>query len=308
MAGEHRPGQLTEHPRVQAVFEAFEEHWFAYLLTVPLIVFMILLMWGPFLRTVWMSFHQWPVVGEKTWIGLENYVFVAEWDVFYTSIRATVLYSLTTAIQLGLALVAALAVNQVRRGQSVLSGAMLIPYTIPPVASGTIWVYLLNPEFGPIMRYLVEWGIVESTIYWSVSSDLALLVITLVAGWTYWPFMFLVIFASLSQIPEEYYDSAKVYGASRWDMLRRITLPQLKSAILVAISIRMVWNLAKVSQPLQITNGGPGFDTSILGILLYRFIIRGELGLSAVIGLVLFAVTLLFVFMFIRSFEREVRS
>lgn len=300
--------QLTNRPGLGRVYSAIQENRLAYLLTVPLVLFMVFLMWLPFFRTIWMSFHDWPVVGEISWIGVENYQFVASWDAFYTSLRATVLYSVTTAIQLLVALVAALSVNQLRRGRSLVSGMMLLPYTIPPVASGTIWIYLLNPEFGPIMQYLVDFGILNDTVYWNVSGDLSLLVITLVAGWTYWPFMFLIILASLSKIPDEHYDCAKVYGANRFEMLRRVTLPQLKSAIIVAIAIRTVWNLAKVSQPLQITNGGPGFDTSILGVLLYRFIIRGDLGVSAVIGLVLFVVTILFVMVFLRNFEREAGS
>jgi ABC-type sugar transport system permease subunit len=305
MASRFFANRLAGQGRLGDLYTTLQRNRLAYILTIPLLIFMVFLLWLPFFRTILMSFFDWPVVGEVSWVGLENYEFVSEWDVFYTSLRATLIFSVTTVIQLAVALVAALAVNQLRKGQSLVSGLMLLPYTIPPVASGTIWVFLLNPEFGPVFGYLVDWGILPETIYWSTSGDLSLLVITLVASWSFWPFMFLIIYASLSKIPDEHYECARVFGASRLQMLRNITLPQLKSAIIVAIAIRTVWNLAKVSQPLQMTNGGPGFDTSFLGVLLYRFITRGDLGRSAVIGLVLFAVTLLFVLVFIRNFNPE---
>jgi len=117
--------------------------------------------------------------------------------------------------------------------------------------------------------------------------------------------MFLIILASRQSIPDEYYESAKVYGAIRFQMFRRITLPQLKSAILVALSPRLVWNLAKVSQPLQLTGGGPGFETSVLAILLYRFAFdNAAMGLSYAIGIILLLITMVFVALFIREFEK----
>jgi ABC-type sugar transport system permease subunit len=118
--------------------------------------------------------------------------------------------------------------------------------------------------------------------------------------------MFLILVASREAIPGEHYETAQVYGANRVQMFFRITLPQLKSAILVAVSIRVVWNLAKVSQAFQLTQGGPGFETSVLGVLLYRFAYQnGEFGLGFAVGMFLLAVTVVFVGLFIREFEKE---
>jgi len=74
----------------------------------------------------------------------------------------------------------------------------------------------------------------------------------------------------------------------------------------VAVSIRMVWNLTKVSQPLQLTGGGPGFETSILAVLVYRFgWLQGSLGRAFAVGVILLLVTLGFIVLFIREFERQ---
>jgi len=289
--------------------ETIEENWLAYAFILPTLLFLVLLLWFPLLRGVWMSFHEWILAGSRTWVGLDNYTYLFGWDVFWTSMKATLLFTSTTAIQLVIAMAAALVVANIGRFENLFSSTFLVAYTMPPVVTGTVWIYLLHPQTGPIFQYLIEWGLLEQPIYWSTNGDTALAAIIGVTSWTFWPFMFLIIYASLETIPQEYYETAKVYGANRYQTFRQITLPQLKSAILVAISIRMVWNLAKVSQPIQMTGGGPGFETSILAILLYRFgWQRAQLGMGFAVGIVLLIVTTLFIALFIREFEQEARG
>jgi len=292
--------------RIEGSREVLREYWFEYLLFVPTLLFLLALVWLPFLHGVWMSLHDWPMFGDPRWVGLGNYEYLFQWDAFYTSIRATLIFLLQTVVQLGIALGAALALKHISRLKNVINAVFLIPYTMPPIVTGTIWFYLLHPQFGPFMDYLINWGILDGPVYWRSMGDAGLTVITMIGAWTFWPFMFLVILASLENIPNEHYETAKVYGASRIQRFFRITLPQLKSAILVAISIRIVWNLVKVSQPLQMTNGGPGYETSVLAILLYRFTKeQRELGLAFSIGIILFLITLACTIMFIREFERS---
>ena len=286
--------------------ELWRANRFSYLLLIPTVLFVIVLLWIPFLNGIWMSFHEWPFIGEPKWVGTENYQYLFGWDVFYTSLKATLIFASATVFQLVIALVAALVVANQTRFKNFVSGSFLLPYTMPPVVTGTLWLFLLNPDFGPVFQYPIKWGILTETIYWSTDGTWAMAAITGVTAWTFWPFMFLIILATLENIPREHYEVAEVYGASRVDQFLRITLPQLKSAILVAVSIRLVWNLSKISQPLQLTGGGPGFDTSVLAILLYRFAYnRGAMGLSYAIGIVLLVIVLAFIVLFIREFERS---
>ena len=149
-------------------------------------------------------------------------------------------------------------------------------------------------------------GLLDQTIYWGTQGDSAMAVIMFAATWAYWPLVFIILTASLDGIPEEQYETARVYGASKVQAFFHITLPQLKGAILVAVSLRTIYNLTKVSQPLQITGGGPGFDTSVLGILVYRFTEGSQrFGLAMTVGVILVLLTMLFVVPYIRSFERN---
>jgi ABC-type sugar transport system permease subunit len=270
---------------------------------------MIFLLWIPFFRGVWMSFHDWPVgsgAAAAEWVGAENYLYLLGWDPFYQSIQATLAFGVATFFQLILAIVAASLVVNLREFKSTVSAILILPYTMPPVVSGTVWLYLLAPDYGPIFNYLTEWGVIDQAVYWATEGTAALTAVSGVLLWTFWPFMFLILVASREAIPGEHYETAQVYGANRVQMFFRITLPQLKSAILVAVSIRVVWNLAKVSQAFQLTQGGPGFETSVLGVLLYRFAYQnGEFGLGFAVGMFLLAVTIVFVGLFIREFEKE---
>jgi ABC-type sugar transport system permease subunit len=292
---------------VERIVGAVQDHWFSYLLFLPTLIYLVFLLWIPFFRGVWMSLHEWASGGANpTWVGLDNYIYLLNWDPFYQSLQATLGFGVATFFQLILAVAAACLGANLDKFKAVVSTGLIIPYTMPPVATGTLWVFLLKPNLGPIFTLLTDWGILQDPIYWSTQGDMALLVVTLVNAWTFWPFMFLILFATLVSIPDEYYESARVYGASRWQTFWYVTLPQLKTSIFVVVTLRLVWNLTKVSQPLQMTGGGPGYQTSPLSLLLYRSAFSdGNLGEAFAVGIIFLLLVLAFIVLFIRYFEKS---
>lgn len=252
--------------------KTIRENKVAFVLLIPLIIFLVLLMWYPFLRGIWISFHRWSFMGEhRPWVGLKNYAWFFNSDYFYTSLISTLVYIGGTVLQLAFALIAAIAINQkFVRGKIFWHGVTLLPYSMPPVVTGVIWLFLLDPDLGMVQHYLQQFEIINRPIYWMVETWPARLVVTWGLCWTFWPFMFIIIYASLQSIPESHYEAAAIYGASWWQTLTRVILPQIKNAILIVLIVRLSWNLSKVSQIFQMTQGGPGYDTSILPILMYR--------------------------------------
>lgn len=288
------------------VRDAIREHWFSYLMFVPTLIFLLVMVWVPFVRGVWMSFHSWPAFGQHVWVGLDNYQYLFNLDYFYTSLKATAFYMSMTVLQFALALGAALAARKLSRSHILVDGIFIIPYTMPPVVTGTVWLYILDPNVGPVFSWLVDWGILPHAIYWGTDGTKALTVITLIGAWTFWQFVYIIFAATLSGIPDDYYEIAKVYGASRWQRFWNITLPQLRGAFLIALSLRILRNLVKVSQPLQMTQGGPGYQTSVISILLYRFTLnQRQYGLAFTIGVILFLIGLVLAYIFIREFRRQ---
>lgn len=286
--------------------ETLREHRLAYLFVLPTAFYLVFLWWIPFVWGLWMSFHSWPLFGEAEFIGLENYTSILSWDVFYTSLRATLIYGFQTIPQLILGLVAALIVWDMDQFDGIASWMFLAPYVFPPLIIGTLWRLLLDPNSGVFFGYLTEFGILEQAIYWTSDGNAALAVITFVGTWTFWPLVFLLVIASLRGIPKSHIETAKVYGASRWQRFRKIIFPQIQTALIIALILRIIWNLGKIEQPLQITRGGPGWDTSVLGILLYRLAWeRQELGLSFTTGLFLALISFILVIGLMILFERR---
>ena len=252
-----------------------------------------------------MSLHIWPAFGVPEWNGIQNYTYLFGWEPFFTSVRATAIYMTMTILQLILALGASLAARKLSRFGNIVDGIFLIPYTMPPVVTGTVWLYILHPNSGPLMGWLLDSGILSDPIFWRTDGTLSISVLTLVGAWTFWQLGYLIFAASISGIPDEHYETARVYGASRIQQFLKVTMPHLKGAFIIVVSLRIVRNLIKVSQPLQMTQGGPGFDTSVLGILLYRFTLNQRAyGLAFAVGFIMFLLAIGATFLFIREFRR----
>ena len=286
-----------------------EETWLIVLFLAPTILFMLLLLWAPLLQGVWMSLHRWPFMGEPTWLGLRNYSDFLGAAYFWDSIEATLIYSLSTLFQLAIALIAALALHQPSvRFKALWRGVMVISYAMPPVVVGAIWLFLLDPGLGMITHYLMAFGIIDQPIYWFAENTWAKWMITLVASWTFWPFMFLIILSALHAIPRSRYELAEVYGANAWQRFVVVTLPGIKNAILVVVILRLAFNLAKIEQPFTLTGGGPGYETSVLSILMYRFaFMSGDFGMAFTVGMFLVVMTAVLILPFAWLFQRQVR-
>ncbi len=185
---------------------------------------------------------------------------------------------------------------------------MIIAYAMPPVVVGAIWLFLLDPGLGMITHYLLAFGIVDSPIYWFSDNTWAKWMITLIAAWTFWPFMFLIILSSLQAIPESHYELAEIYGANLWQRFVSVTWPNIQGAILVVVILRIAFNLAKIDQPFQLTGGGPGYETSVLSILMYRFaFMSGDFGMAFTVGMFLVAMTALLLAPFAFLYQRHLR-
>ena len=299
-------GEAETLSRLGRVREAVQENRFAYLMVLPTVLYLVVLVWYPWMQGLVMSLYNWPLFGPKRFIGLDNYVYLLTWDVFQQSLVATLIYGLQTIGHLLLGTTMALIVWKQKRFVAAVSIIFLIPYVIPPLVTGTLFSYLLNPNIGPFWQVMMEWGILSQPVYWQSDGGSALLVVTLIGVWTWAPLVFLLVVAALEGIPAQYYEVAEMFGANTWERFRYITFPQIKTTLLIALIIRIIWNLGKVSQPFIITRGGPGYSTSVLGILVYRLAwTQGAFGLAFATGIILSLVAVVFISAFVYKFEQE---
>lgn len=294
--------------RISRLWDTLRRNWFPYALITPILVYLAILVWYPFFRSVVMSFYFWPMFGDHHFVGLRNYVNLFTSTRFREAVVATAMYGLQIPIQLVLGTIMALIVNHTKHFKTVLGALFLLPYIIPPAVTAALTRFLLHPDVGLFFRILVDAGILDQPIYWMSYGRSARFVITMVGVWTWTPLVFLLVYAGLQTVPEVHYEIARVYGASRWQRFRKITYPHIKSILLIAFILRVIWNLGKVTQPLLITRGEPAGATTVLGILVYQLGVGTNLGSSFATGVVIGVISFICILGFLYEFERTERK
>lgn len=192
-----------------------------------------------------------------------------------------VVVAVTIELVLGLGL--ALLVGGITRGKSIIRTLMIIPILVPPVAIGSMFKLMFNYDFGLFNQML---GLVGSQpLGWLGSKSLALWSVILVDIWHWVPFMFLILFAAVEGLPREVLEAGRMDGATRWQLLNRVTLPLLKPAITVAVLFRTILAFKTFDEVFLLTGGGPGTSSELLSLHLYKvFFEQNQLGHGAMLS------------------------
>ncbi len=207
--------------------------------------------------------------------GVGNYVRLIQDPEFWLSIRTTVLIVvIAVSLELLLGLGMALLLDRVLAGRRVAIALVLIPSMMMPIAVGLMWRYMLDDQYGMVAYYLGKAGLTgpnglfSGSILGTASSARLAIVLTDVWEWT--PFMALVLLAGLLSLPSEPHEAAAVDGASTWQELRLVTIPMLRSAITVALLIRIADAMRLLDIVFAMTNGGPANATQTVQLFSYR--------------------------------------
>ncbi|MDP6707125.1 MAG: sugar ABC transporter permease [Alphaproteobacteria bacterium] len=204
--------------------------------------------------------------------GWENYVRLFEDDLFLHSLQNTFVFSIivvVTEVILGLAI--ALLINQQGIWLSRVSRVLvLLPYAIPPIANGLIWVYIYNFKLGFLNRVLFQLGLIEEYINWTGVPETALYSLTVPYVWRTLPFAILLFHAALQSLPQEPYEAAKVDGANAWQCFWHITLPMMRPIIAVVVILRTSFAFLVFDEVLALTQGGPGDATWVASWFAYK--------------------------------------
>lgn len=250
----------------------------------------------PLLYALYISFHDWSMMGSPTWLGLENYQQILGDDVFLNALRNTVVYTvLFVPIVTVVSLFAAVLVNQRIRGQTVFKALVFIPVITPSIIVGVVWIYLYQPELGLINQLLDTFGL--PTSLWLGSQQVVLPALVIVSIWQRFGWFMILFLAGLQDIPVETKEAASVDGATGWQSFLHITLPLLRPTVLLvsvlaAISAFQVFDLVFV-----MTQGGPARSSETLSYYIYTTAFRSfDMGYAAAMSYVLFALLLIMTF------------
>ena len=229
-----------------------------------------------------------------TFTPLRNLDLLRADDVVPPAVRNTLVFVVVAvALEMVLGLMLALLVAGVTRGKGLIRTVMILPILVPPVAIGSMWKLLFNYDFGVLNQGLIALGLPAAN--WLGSTQLALWSVILVDVWHWVPFVFLILFAAVEALPVDVLEAARVDGATRPQLLRRVTLPLLRPAIVVALLFRTILAFKVFDEVFLLTSGGPGNSTELVTLHLYKvFFEQNQLGYGALLSLALIAAILAF--------------
>jgi len=235
---------------------------------------------------------------EGGFAGLDNYQAILTSDLWWTDLFNTVfVMAISVAIELTLGMIIALVMYRAIFGRGVVRTSVLIPYGIVTVVAAFSWQFAFDPEVG----WINDLPFIADDKAWFGERFSSFAAVITAEVWKTTPFMALLLLAGLVTIDDGLYEAAKVDGASAWQRFRRITLPLMKPAILVALLFRTLDAFRIFDTIFVMTRGAQ--DTESVSILGYNQLIgRLNLGLGSAVSVLIFVCVFIIAFLFIRGF------
>lgn len=210
---------------------------------------------------------------DTRFVGVQNYGDILGDEVFgfWAALRVSLLWTAGTVLLQFLAgLGAALLLDQAVPGQRLFRVVLLIPWAFPVIVYAMIWRWMLNDQGGVVTWLAVALGLMPRPVFVLGQPGLALPAVIAIAVWYGYPFMAASLLAGLQSIGEEYYEVARIEGATALQQFRHVTLPFIKPVIVVVLVLRTIWVFNAFDLIYLLTGGGPNGATLTLPLLAYN--------------------------------------
>jgi multiple sugar transport system permease protein len=258
-----------------------------------------------------------PSFGMDVYVGLDNYRLIIENPEFRKAIYVTARFAIaSTVLSMALGLAMALVLNQAFRGRGLLRSVILVPWAMSGTVVGVLWAWIYDGGYGTLNGVLMKLGIIDEYRAWISEWDFgpilgpgSLYFVVLAFVWNSAPMAALFLLAALQSVPGNLYSAAKMDGANAWQRFRYITLPWLKSMLLLVLILSSINGIMAFDLIYFLTRGGPGTDTTVFSWLGYNTTFSFfQFGLGTAILLMLTIVCLILAFIYIMLLDRKPRE
>jgi multiple sugar transport system permease protein len=264
------------------------------ILMLPAILLLALMSIGPALYLFWSSLWNTNLLSpEKAqFVGLQNYIDVLTSPQTWNRFTITFVFViLAVSIELVLGLLLALLLDRPGIDIKVATSLLLLPMAVTPVVAALILRALLNPLYGWVDYYGMEWGLMDQPIEWLSQPLTAWIAVIGLDVWQWTSFVALILLAGLQGMDREPYEAAAIDGAGTWATFRRITLPMLVPFLVIAVLLRTIEAFKTFGTIQVLTNGGPNGSTEIVNLAIYRVALQNfQVGAGAALGIVFLVV------------------
>lgn len=253
----------------------------------------------PILMSIFLGFTTWsPMKGLAglDFVGLQNFRDMAGDERVWAALRNNLVYSMSyVPLTISVALVLAALLNKLVFFKIPIRMMTFMPYISSLVSVATVWMVLLHPDNGPVNAILTNVFHVMDPPKWFISSKWALNGIIMMSVWHDVGYYCIILLANMQGLSKEVYESAAVDGANAIQTFFRITIPMLSSSIFFCITLATINSFKIFDQVNIITEGGPGFSTTVLVQSIYYYAFKEyKIGYAAAVAIVLFLVIFAF--------------
>ncbi len=288
-----QPAPIARRTKWRETLRQMRKNWDAYLFISPWIILFFIFTLFSVSFSFYISFHKWNILEPtKPFVGLDNYIRMFTDPRFFRALINTLLFT-GFGVPLGLAsgLLVALLLNTRVRGQGIYRTLFYIPVITPLVVSAVIWKWLYQGDYGLINYYLLKLGIIKEKLLWLADPDLAMPALIIMGVWMGTGGVMVLYLAGLQGIPEEFYDAARVDGASSFQRLIYITIPLLAPTTFYLLVTSIIGSFQSFAHIYIMTGGGPLNRTTVVGYYVYEKGFKHyDMGYASALSYFLFAV------------------
>ncbi len=262
------------------------------LFVLPSLLFILVFFLVPLGMTMFMSLHNWPLLKQSSFTGLQNYSDLVQDRTFWQSLLFTTKYTLLiTPVIFVVALGLALLVSQALPFVGVYRTVYFIPVVMGLGAASLLWTWLFNDQVGAFSWILISLHLIKEPVQWLATPTGAMLSIIVMIIWKTVGFTMTLFVVGLQAIPGEFFEAAKIDGASQADQLRYITLPLMRRTFALALILSVIGSFLAFDQFYIMTQGGPQNSTITVVYWIYRASFSYfKLGYGAAMSLVLLVI------------------
>ncbi|GAA2640728.1 sugar ABC transporter permease [Dactylosporangium fulvum] len=274
-------------------------------LSAPAVILMLAVTAYPMLNAVYLSLFSYRLTdpGGRRFVGLSNYGVVLSDPLWWEDVVTTAIITvITVSAELVIGFAFAMVMHRITIGRRTVRTSILVPYGVITVVSAFAWRYAFALDSGFVDNWLHL-----GTFDWFGNRWSAIAVICLSEIWKTTPFISLLLLAGLAQVPETLHEVASVDGATFWQRLFKVTIPNMKPAIMVALLFRTLDAWRIFDNVFVTTAGAQGTET--LSFLTYRqSVTRVALGIGSAVSVLLFLSVVLIAFVFVKGFRTDLGS
>jgi multiple sugar transport system permease protein len=279
-----------------------------WLFVAPAAIYMLAFFAVPVIQNVVMSFQNYTTTtfytGEAPFVGIANYVSVLTSGIFAKLTLNTAVFTIVSlAATFVIGLLLAVFFNKHFRLNGLLRSLLLLPWLLPLIISAAVWRRMMDAGSGILNQILGIVGIPH--VPWLTSPEVALYSVILVNVWVGIPFVMVILYGGLQEIPRELYEAAAIDGASEFRIFRSITWPLLRPIVAVVLMLGFIYTIRVLDIVLALTGGGPANATETYATEAYQLsFTQFKFGEGAALSNVLIVVTLIVVAFQLRAGRR----